>query len=102
LKETLQSMVENFADEIRRTISLYGAVPSEEGDGLRMILLSGGSAKLSGLRELLEHKMNVPVRLAEPFRGFTLSKSIDKNYLLQLAPLFAIGAGLAIRRPGDK
>ena len=102
LKDTLRSMVENFADEIRRTISLYGAVPSEEGDGLRMILLSGGSAKLSGLRELLEQKMNVPVRLAEPFRGFTLSKNIDRNYLLQLAPLFAIGAGLAIRRPGDK
>jgi type IV pilus assembly protein PilM len=102
LEALLRPMVENLVEEIRRTISLYGAVGSEDNDGLRTIYLSGGCAGLPGLRELLEQTMSVPVRLAEPFRGFAVSKHIDRNYLTQAAPLFAVGAGLSIRRPGDK
>ena len=99
---TLRSTTEELAEEIRRTVSLYGAVPSEDGDGLKMIFLSGGGAKLAGLRILLEERMGVPVRLSEPFRGFNVSKNIDRDYLLDAAPYFAVGAGLSIRRPGDK
>jgi Tfp pilus assembly PilM family ATPase len=51
---------------------------------------------------LLEERMGVPVRLSEPFRGFNVSKNIDRDYLLDAAPYFAVGAGLSIRRPGDK
>jgi type IV pilus assembly protein PilM len=102
LESMLRPMVENLVEEVRRTVSLYGAVPSDEGDGLATIHLSGGSAKLPGLRGLLEEKMAVPVRLAEPFRGFTVSKNIDRTYLMEAAPIFAVGAGLSIRRPGDK
>jgi type IV pilus assembly protein PilM len=102
LDSMLRPMVENLVEEVRRTVSLYGAVPSDEGDGLKTIHLSGGSAKLPGLRGLLEEKMAVPVRFAEPFRGFNVSKNIDRTYLVEAAPLFAVGAGLSIRRPGDK
>jgi type IV pilus assembly protein PilM len=102
LEATLRSTTEELAEEVRRTVSLYGAVPSEDGDGLKMIFLSGGSAKLAGLRALLEERMGVPVRLSEPFRGFNVSKNIDRDYLLDAAPYFAVGAGLSIRRPGDK
>jgi len=98
----LRPAAENFAEEIRRTVTLYGAVPSDEGEGLKTIYLSGGSAMLPGLRTLMEEKMAVPVRLAEPFRGFTVGKKIDRGYLLEAAPIFAVGAGLSIRRPGDK
>jgi type IV pilus assembly protein PilM len=89
-----------LAEEIRRTLSLYGAVASEEG--IRTIYVSGGSAKIPGLCGLLEHRLGVPVRLAEPFRSFSVGKNIDSTYLADVAPLFAVGAGLAIRRPGDK
>ncbi|MGH7824617.1 MAG: type IV pilus assembly protein PilM [Candidatus Binatia bacterium] len=91
---------ENLAEEIRRTLSLYGAVASEEG--IRTIYVSGGSAKVPGLCGLLEERLGIPVRLAEPFRAFTVGKNIDSGYLAEAAPLFAVGAGLAIRRPGDK
>ncbi len=102
LEAALRPAVENLVEEIRRAVVLYGAVPSEEGDGLKMIYLSGGSANLLGLRALMEEKMGVPVRIAEPFRGFTVSRNIDRDYLLEAAPTFAVGAGLSIRRPGDK
>lgn len=102
LEAMLKPTAENVIEEIRRTVSLYGTVPSEDGEGLKTIYLSGGGAKVPGLGALLEARMNVPVRLAEPFRGFTVSKNIDKTYLAESAPLFAVGAGLSIRRPGDK
>ena len=102
LDTALQPITEDFVEEIRRTITLYGVVPSEESDGLRTIFLSGGSANLAGLREQMEEKMGVPVRLTEPFRGFTVNKNIDREYLMETAPIFAIGAGLSIRRPGDR
>ena len=70
--------------------------------GFKAIYLSGGGAKLAGLCGLLEERMSVPVRLSEPFRGFTVSKNIDRDFLTEMAPYFAVGAGLSIRRAGDK
>jgi type IV pilus assembly protein PilM len=102
LKALLKPTAENVIEEIRRTVSLYGAVGSEDGDGLKHIYLSGGTAKIPGFDVLLGERMGVPVSLAEPFRGFILNKSIDRTYLADVAPLFAVAAGLSIRRPGDK
>ena len=98
----LKPMAENVIEEIRRTVSLYGAVGSDDGDGLKHIYLSGGSANLPGFSALLGARMGVPVSLAEPFRGFVVNKSIDRTYLANAAPSFVVGAGLSIRRPGDK
>jgi len=102
LEAMLRPMAQNLTQEIRRTVSLYGAVPADEGEGLKAIYVSGGSAKLPGLRELLQEHMGVPVQIAEPFRGFTVGKNIDRSYLMQSATIFAVGAGLSIRRPGDR
>ena len=97
-----QPTAEELAEEIRRTVSLYGAVPSEEHEGLKIIFLSGGGAKLVGLRVLLEERVGVPVRQSEPFRCFSVGKNIDREYLIESAPSFAVAAGLSIRRPGDR
>ena len=102
LESTLRPMSEELAEEIRRTVSLYGAFPSDDGDGLKVLYISGGGAKLPGLRTLLEERMAVPVRLSEPFRRFTINKNIDREFLTEAAPYFAVGAGLSIRRAGDK
>jgi type IV pilus assembly protein PilM len=102
LAALVQPIADELAEEIRRTVSLYGAVPSDDGDGLKILFLSGGGARLTGLRVLLEERMGVPVRLSEPFRRFSVGKNIDRDYLLDSAPTFAVAAGLAIRRPGDR
>jgi Tfp pilus assembly PilM family ATPase len=46
--------------------------------------------------------MGVPVRLSEPFRGFGVNRNLNPDYLAEAAPYFAVGAGLSVRRPGDK
>lgn len=98
----VRSTSEELAEEIRRTVSLYGAVPSEDHEGLKAVYLSGGGAKLAGLRAMIEDRMGVPARLSEPFRAFQVHRSIDRNYLLETSPYFAVGAGLSVRRPGDR
>jgi Tfp pilus assembly PilM family ATPase len=54
------------------------------------------------LRALLEAQSGLPVRLTEPFRGFDLGKKIDRDYIVESSPRFAVAAGLSIRRPGDR
>lgn len=98
----LQTASEDFSAEIHRTVSLYGTVGAEESDGVKGIYLSGGGAKVPGVQASLEAHMAVPVHMAEPFRGFTIAKSVDRALILESAPVFAIAAGLSIRRPGDK
>lgn len=100
LESLLKPTCESLAEEISRTLSLYAGMAAEEG--IHSIYLSGGSAKVPGLCALLGEKMGVPVQLAEPFRGFSLARSIDKDYLTESALVLAVGAGLSIRRPGDK
>ncbi len=100
LESVLKPTCESLAEEIGRTLSLYGAMTAEEG--IDSIFLSGGGAKGPGLCALLGERLKVPVQLSEPFRGFNVAKNIDKDYLEESALLLAVGAGLSIRRPGDK
>jgi type IV pilus assembly protein PilM len=102
LNALLKPIAENVIEEIRRTVSLYGALGADDSEGLKHIFLSGGTAKLPDFDTLLSQRMGVPVSLAEPFRGFIVNKSIDRSYLASAAPVFAVAAGLSIRRPGDK
>lgn len=100
LDDLLKPTAETLAEDIRRNLSLYGAVASEEG--IRNIYLSGGSAKVRGLTAAMEEKLGVPVQLADPLRGFQVEKHIDRDSLAETAPQLGVGIGLAIRRPGDK
>jgi type IV pilus assembly protein PilM len=100
LESLLGAGCDSLSDEIRHTLSLYGTMAAEEG--IHSIYLSGGSAKVPGLPRLIQEKLGVPVHLSEPFRSFTVAKHIDRDYLQESATALAVGAGLAIRRPGDK
>jgi type IV pilus assembly protein PilM len=102
LETLLHPTMENIVDEIRRTLSLYGAVGAADGEGMKHIYLSGGGANVPGLRRLIEERLGIPVSVSEPFRGFALNKKIDKNFVAESGSLFAVAAGLSIRRPGDK
>jgi len=100
LATLFQSPSKSLAEEISRSVSLYGAMAAEEG--IHRIYLTGGSARLTGLCPVLEERLKVPVQLSEPFRGFSVAKNIDRDYLTDSELALAVSAGLAIRRPGDK
>ncbi len=100
LEALLKPACVSLADELARTFRLYGASGTEER--IDSIYLSGGSAKVPGLGPILEERLDVPVRFAEPFRGFSVARNIDRDYLAEVDLLLAVGAGLSVRRPGDK
>lgn len=100
LEALLKPTCVSLSEEISHTLSLYGTMAGEEG--VHTIYLSGGSAKVAGLAPILEKKLGVSVLLAEPFRGFSVGRSVDKDFLNESALAFSVVAGLSIRRPGDK
>src|SRR5215467_983690 len=100
LEAMLKPAAQSLAEDIQRTISLYGAIASEEG--IRNIYLTGGGAKVLGLTSVMAERLGVPVQLAEPIRNFRVSKNLNKAALEEVAPLLGVAVGLAIRRPGDK
>ncbi|MBN8554235.1 MAG: type IV pilus assembly protein PilM [Deltaproteobacteria bacterium] len=97
----LRSTSETLAVEIQRSIDFYLA--TSPGLSLGRLVLSGGTAKIAGLKDALESSLNTKVELADPFKNISYSpKDFDPDYLKDLAPMSAVAVGLASRRLGDK
>lgn len=97
----LRSTSEALAVEIQRSIDFYLATAA--GLSLSRVVLSGGTAKIAGLKDSLETTLSTKVDLADPFKNITYSpKEFDPDYLKDVAPMSAVALGLACRRLGDK
>jgi type IV pilus assembly protein PilM len=97
----LRSMCESLAVEIQRSIDFYlGTAPEVT---LSRIVISGGTAKVNGLKEAIETTLGLNVQLADPFRNIAFNPAdFDPDYLKDMAALSAVVVGLAGRRLGDK
>lgn len=97
----LRSTSESLAVEIQRSIDFYLATAA--GLSLGRVILSGGTAKIAGLKDALDGTLGTKVELADPFRKVTFSpKDFDPDYLRDMAPMSAVAVGLATRRLADK
>ncbi|MEW6410364.1 MAG: type IV pilus assembly protein PilM [Nitrospirota bacterium] len=85
-----------IATEIIRAMDLI----NEEITGL---ILSGGCSKLFGLPEFLADKTGVPTEIVNPFKSIYADPKVFRpEYLTDIAPVVALGVGLAIRRVKDR
>jgi type IV pilus assembly protein PilM len=67
------------------------------------IVLCGGCSQAKGLVEQLGQRLSAPVEVANPFAGIDASHlRLAPGVLDSLAPLAAVGVGLALRRQGDR
>lgn len=88
----LNSVSANIVREVQKTVDFFQAV------SLDKIIISGGSAKIRGLDQFLSEKLNTPVEMFNPFRNISHSpKEFDPEYLNDVAPIFGIAVGLALR-----
>jgi type IV pilus assembly protein PilM len=89
------------SSEIAKSIDYFRSTMS--AGELKKIMLSGGGAKVSGLARQLGDRMGIPVELANPFRNIdTTGANVGVEELSDIAPLAAVGVGLAIRTIGDR
>ena len=101
LQPILHAVSENIAMEVQKTFDFFRATSQE--DRIDQIYLSGGTAKVRGLRELLAEKFGAPVEMLNPFLNVHYSeKDFNPEVLEDLAPSAAIAVGLAGRRVGDR
>jgi len=103
--QAVQGMMNHFnaeiATEVVRSLDYYKTTSSQ--DQIHRILISGGTCKLPGLVEQMGEKTGVPVEMANPFKKIEIpSKGFDLNLLREMAPLAAVGVGLAVRQVGDR
>ncbi len=82
--------------EIKKAIDLYLA--NNPDQPLRSIILSGGGAKVNGLKEYIARETGLDVIAFNPFTTMIIdNKNLDEQYLATIAPEMAIATGLAIR-----
>jgi len=101
LQPILQAVSENLAMEIQKTFDFFKATSQE--DRIDQIFLSGGTAKIHGLRDLLADRFATSVELLNPFLNVRYNeKDFNPDYLEDIGPSAAIAVGLAVRRVGDR
>ncbi len=102
LRDVIGRVNESIAQEIRRSIDFYNSTVANE-DHVSALCMSGGCAKVVGLREAVHERLDMDVAILNPFAAIKYNeKDIDPEYLQEIAPLMAVCVGLAIRRVGDK
>ncbi len=97
----IQTVSDNVATEIQRSLDFYSATSSE--DRISRIYLSGGSARVSGLARTIQARSSVEVEIINAFRRIEINeKNFDVAFLNDVAPMAAVAVGLALRKAGDK
>ncbi len=98
IEPLMENVTDTIAMEIQKTFDFYRATTDDDDIGVEKILLSGGGSKLSGLKEDLAEKLELPVEVLDPFREVKVdNRKFDPDYLKEIMPEMAVAVGLAIR-----
>lgn len=94
-----EAMAHTLSLEIQRTLD-YVAASGPAPERVLEIVLAGGGARLTGLRERLATMLDLPVEVARPFARLTVDPGCAAT-VAGAGPALALVLGLSLRRPGD-
>jgi len=86
---------EEIIGEVNRSLEYFHEEINE-------VILSGGCALVRDFPKLLAEKIGVETKVMQPFKNIRIPKKFDLAYIEDMAPMAAVAAGLALRRPGDR
>jgi len=86
---------EEIIGEVNRSLEYFH-------EDINEIVLSGGCALIKDFPQLLAEKIRAETKVMEPFKNIKIPKRFDVTYIEEMAPMAAVAAGLALRRPGDR
>ena len=96
----VQSVAEQLADEIQRSLDFYAATTPNRS--ISRIFLSGGTARVTQLVKAIEQRAAVGVELLNPFKGIDIdARRFDEGLISGASTAAAVAVGLALRRAGD-
>ncbi len=93
--EVLDPFRETVVQQVSRSLQFFYS--SSQFNDVDAIALVGGSASISGMAEMIQDKLGVPTRQANPFAGMSLAGKVDADKLASEAPSLMIACGLAMR-----
>lgn len=97
----VQAVSGDVATEISRSFDFFKATSTSQQ--IDRVILSGGCSRMRGLPSLLGDRLGVPVEIASPFKNIHIDTGqFDLDVLKKVAPMAAVGVGLALRRVGDR
>ena len=100
LLDVMATVSAEIGGEIRQSFELFRATTHR---GIDRVTLSGGCARIKGLDRFFSAHLELPVNVANPFdRIYCDDGQFDATYLQDMAPLAAVGVGLALRKRGDR
>ncbi len=86
---------EEIIGEVNRSLEYFH-------EDINEVVLSGGCAIVKDFPRLLAEKIGVETKVMQPFKNIKIPKKFDATYIEEVAPIFAVSAGLALRRPADR
>jgi type IV pilus assembly protein PilM len=99
-RPVLRAVTENVLLEIQKTFDFFKATASSEQ--IDRIMLSGGTSRVDGFREMLQDRFGTPVEAFDPFRTVAWDARKLDGDPAQVASTAAVAVGLALRRVGDR
>lgn len=84
-----------LTQQIRRAIQMF--LTSSGKDKIDYLIVSGGSANVEGLEELLTEELGVHTVVANPFKSMAIADKIDPEVLNKTASQYMVASGLALR-----
>jgi type IV pilus assembly protein PilM len=100
VKPVIDMILSELKVEIRKTFEFYRSNTTE--GRIDNILLSGGTSNLESLVDFFSQEFNIPVEIVNPFNNIEINeKKFDLEFIKEMAPVFNVAMGLALRAVGD-
>lgn len=92
----LRSVSEILALEIQKTFDFFRATAS--GETINHIFVAGGSARISGLLDMMRDEFQLSVDELDPFRRIAYNPAkFSDEYIHEVAPRLVVAVGLGLR-----
>lgn len=100
VKQAIGLIFNELKNEIKKTFEFYRSTTNE--GRIDNILLSGGTAKLTSVSDYFSQEFDIPIEIVNPFNEIEINpKKFDLDFIKEMAPVFNVAMGLAIRAVGE-
>lgn len=100
VKPVINLIFNELKNEIKKTFEFYRSNTTE--GRIDNILLSGGTANLESIIDFFSQGFDIPVEIVNPFNNIEINpKKFDLDFINEMAPVFNVAMGLALRAVGE-